>query len=86
MRGDLIETYKILTGMDRLGAGRMFSLVEESRGRGHNLRTRGRLFRIEMRKEFFTDRVMKLWNSLSQETVDQSLNVFQIERGNLFRF
>ena len=27
MRGDLIETYKILTGLDRVDAGRMFSMV-----------------------------------------------------------
>ena len=38
MRGDLIETYKILTVLDRIDAGRMFPMVGVSRIRGHSLR------------------------------------------------
>ena len=44
MRGDLTETYKILT-LDRVDAGRMFLMVGEPRTRGHSLRIRGRPFR-----------------------------------------
>jgi len=54
IRGDLIQTYKILTGLDRLDAGRMFSLVGERRTRGHSLRIRSTPFRSEMRRDFFT--------------------------------
>ena len=78
MRGDLIETYKILTGLDRVDAGRIFPMVGESRTRGHSLRIRGRSFRTEMRIHFFTLRVVGLWNSLPQEVVDaKTLNVFK---------
>ena len=78
MRGDLIEPYKILTGRDRVGAGRMFSIVGESRTRGHSLRIQGRPFRTEMRRPFFTQRVVSLWSSLPQEVVDvKTLNVFK---------
>uniref|UniRef100_UPI00398ECED7 nucleotide-binding oligomerization domain-containing protein 1-like isoform X3 n=1 Tax=Pristiophorus japonicus TaxID=55135 RepID=UPI00398ECED7 len=40
MRGHLIETYKILTVLDRLDAGRMFLMLGKSRTRGHSLRIR----------------------------------------------
>ena len=40
MRGDLIETYKIIKGLDTLEAGNMFPMLGESRTRGHSLRIR----------------------------------------------
>ena len=54
MRGDFIETYKILMGLERLDAGRMFPMLGKSRTGGHSLRIRGKPFRTEMRKNFFT--------------------------------
>ena len=51
VRGDLIETYKLLTGLD---LERMFLMVGESRTRGHSLRIRGEPFRTEVRRNFFT--------------------------------
>ena len=78
MRGNLIETYKILTGLERIDAGRMFPMVWESRTRSHNLRIQGRSFRMELRRHFFTQKVVSLWNSLPQEAVDaKTLNVFK---------
>ena len=73
MRGNLIETHKPLTGLDRVDAGRIFPMVGESRTRGHSLRIQGWPFRMEVRRHFFTQRVVSLWNSLPQET----LNVFK---------
>ena len=80
MRGDLIETYKIIKGLDTSEAGNMFPMLGESRTRGHSLRIRGRLFRTEMRKNFFSQRVVNLWNSLPQRAVEaNSLNTFKRE-------
>ena len=36
--GDLIETYRILRGLDRVDVERIFPLVGKTRTRGHNLR------------------------------------------------
>ena len=53
-------------------------MVGVSRTRGHSLRIQGRLFRTELRRHFFTQRVVSLWNSLSQEVVDAKiLNAFK---------
>ena len=78
MRGDLIETYKIMKGIDRVDAGRLFPLVGESSTRGHSLKIRGSRFRTELRRNFFTQRVVNLWNSLPSEAVEApSLNIFK---------
>ena len=69
MRGDLTETYKILTGLDRVNSERMFPMVGESRARGHSLKIRGKPFRIEVRRNFFTQRVVNVWNSVPQKVV-----------------
>ena len=67
VRGDLIETYKILTGLDRVDSERMFPMVGESRTRGHNLRIRDKPFRTEVRRNVFTQRMVNVWNSLPQK-------------------
>ncbi|XP_059818932.1 uncharacterized protein LOC132390340 [Hypanus sabinus] len=80
MRGDLIETYKIIKGLDTLEAGSMFLLMGESRTRGHSLRMRGRPFTTEMRKNLFTQRVVDLRNALPQKAVEaKSLDAFKRE-------
>ena len=41
MRRDLIETCKIMKGIDKIEAGRLFPLVDETRTRGHSLKNKG---------------------------------------------
>ena len=80
MRGNLIETYKIIKGLDTLVAGNMIPLMGESRTGGHSFRIRGKPFRTEMRKTFFTQRVVDMWNSLQQKAVVvTSLDAFRRE-------
>ena len=64
----------------------MFPLVGETRIRGHSLRVKGRPFRTEMRRNFFSQRVVNLWNSLAQRAVEaRSLNVFKTEIDRFLR-
>jgi len=78
MSGDFIETFKFLTGLDRVDTRRIFPMVGESRTRGHSLRIQGRPFRTEMRRHQFTQRVVSQWNSLLQEIVAaKKLKVFK---------
>ena len=83
LRGDLLETYKKMKGLDRGEAERFFPLRKETRTRGHSLKIRGSQFRTELRRNFFSQRVVNLRNSLPNEAVEAtSLNVFksQIDR------
>ena len=73
MRENLIETYQIMKGLDKIEAGKLFPLSGETRTRGHSLKIRESKFRTELRRNFFIQRVVNLWNSLPSETVEAIL-------------
>ena len=51
----------------------MFPMVEEPRTKDHSFKIRGKPFRIEVRRNFFTQRVVNVWNSLPQKVVEAKM-------------
>jgi len=78
-RGDLIETYKILTGKKDIDRDQPFQLTPNIHcTRGHQLKLFKKPCRINARKFFFSQRVVDSWNSLPSIVVESpSINTFK---------
>ena len=80
LRGDMIETYKILTGKyDKDVTEGFFKLRQDSDTRGHSLKIFKERPRLESRKHSFAFRVADPWNSLTEDIV-QAPSVASFER------
>ena len=78
LRGDLIETYKILTGKLNIDHEQFFQVNHNERTRGHHLKLVKRRGVHQARMKFFSNRVVTPWNNLPQEVVlAESTNSFK---------
>ena len=77
-RADIIEVYKILKGLTTTIPQSLFELSNESRTRGHSLKLAKHRCNSDLRRFFFSERVIERWNKLTQLEIDaKSVNAFK---------
>ncbi|WP_411025719.1 hypothetical protein, partial [Salmonella sp. s55004] len=70
--------FKIVHGFDRLSFDDFFTLSRNTRTRGHSLKLHKYHSRLDIRKYFFSQRVVDEWNCLPESLVfSNSVNVFK---------
>jgi len=76
--GDLITAFQCLKGPTKKPEGNFLQNLCSDRSRGNGFKLKEGRFRLDIRKKFFTMRVLRHWNTLPREAVDApSLEVFK---------
>ena len=76
-RGDMIEVFKILKGIDRVDHTKFFE-KNRLKLRGHSEKLSVKFNRTERRKQFFSQRILNKWNNLDEDIISStSVNIFK---------
>ena len=70
LRGDLIQAFKIIKGIDNMDCSKYFTLDLSNYTRGNGCKIIGKPFNSNESKNSFFHRVVEKWNALPREVID----------------
>jgi hypothetical protein len=68
-RGDMIEVFKLLNGVEKIDYNILIQRAEKTGRRGHSYKLVKHRARLDLRKFYFSNRVVNTWNSLPESVV-----------------
>jgi hypothetical protein len=78
LRGDLIQVFKLIKGIDKIDYNTFFQVIVNSRTRGHRFKIVKVRARLDIRNKFFSQRVVNSWNVLPAHVVEaETVNAFK---------
>ena len=78
-RGDLIQVFRIVKGIDRVAPDKLFTFSHHHMTRGHSLKLSKSTVRLDCRKYFFSQRIVSRWNNLPEHVIEaESVTDFKI--------
>ena len=78
LRGDMISTYKMINGLMNVDREQLVPMHGNPSTRSHNQQLKGKVVKGNMRKHFFTQRIILPWNNLSTDTISSdTVNTFK---------
>ena len=85
-RADMVEVFKIIKNIDKCDKNKLFTIQQSVRTRGHNQKIFKKQYRLELRKHFFSQRVINDWNNLPDELVNSdTVNQFKSRLNNFWK-
>ena len=72
LRGDLIQVFKIIRGIDNMDYSKYFSIDNSNYTRGNGCKIIGKSFNSNESKNFFFNRIVNVWNGLPREVIECS--------------
>ena len=63
LQGDLLAAFRYLKRVYKEEGSQLFERVDNGRTRGNGLKLREGRFKLDVRGKFFTERVVRCWNS-----------------------
>ena len=79
----MIQVFKILKEIDRIDPDKFFAVRQGSRTRGHKFKIEKQRSRLNIRKYFFTNRIVDNWNALPDLVVESdSVETFKMRLDN----
>ena len=68
-RGDMIEVFKLLNGVEKIDYNILIQRAEKTGIRGHSYKLVKHRARLDLRQFYFSNRVVNTWNSLPESVV-----------------
>ena len=85
-RGDTIEVFKTVKGLNKVDCNQFFKFSKNTMTRGHRLKLGKNRSRLEIRRNFYSNRAVNLWNTLPEDVINaNTVNIFKNKYDKFYR-